>query len=330
MRGSFRKIPLLVLGVVLLLGGGAACRGGDHTAALPPTTSVSPVIRGALSQRDVDTVDLAQQLLIQACLKQRGFHYVPFGTGGTRPVDAAESPYQQSVAQARARGFGGSDTTSHLDAAEPPNENTRYVASLSSSERARYQQTLFGNPGDKIGRRLSDGTVLNTPRHGCLANAYEEIYGTLQSYLQYSGFSFDVLRTASTQTDKDPKYQAAQHTWIGCIRSKGYRATTPPELAQQALAPYAKRGTNKAAARRREITMAVAAAECDAAAHLTSSHDRAKQDSIDKLVKLNATAYTTFRNTAAAARARATAIVANQSTPAVSDKNGRPKADDAK
>ncbi|MFH9980939.1 hypothetical protein ACH4ND_17100 [Streptomyces sp. NPDC017179] len=121
-----------------------------------------------------------------------------------------------------------------------------------------------------------------------------------------------MLRTASARADADKKYGNAQHAWIRCVRSKGYRAPNPTALMRQALLPYTKRNTDKAVTRRHEIAMAVTAAECNVETGLSASHDQAKQHSIDRLVGLNLDAYTQYRNTAAAALARARRVVADQ------------------
>ncbi|MFD7020385.1 hypothetical protein [Streptomyces sp. NPDC059161] len=314
MQMSLTMRPLLLAGLALTMGavtaGCAAEASGTPRAVATSAPEASPAIKGALPQRDVDTINLADQLLLRSCLKRHGFKYTLFGTGGTRPPHMAEAPYNQKVDQARVHGFGGTASAATLNGAEPPDANTRYVASLSTEQQARYETAVVGNAKDRIDQRLSNGSVWSIPRQGCQADAYAQIYGTLPVYLQYVTFSNEVLQSASEGAGTDPRYKAAQRAWVSCVHTKGYNAQAPTELMRQALVPYTKPGQDKATTRQREIAMAVAAAECNSSTGLVAIHDRAKQENIDRLVRLNTAGYAAFRRTGAAALARAETIVA--------------------
>ncbi|MEY9846469.1 hypothetical protein ABH940_003556 [Streptacidiphilus sp. BW17] len=305
-----------------LLAVAVGCAGGawslwSPSAAPAATTSApgsTPVIAGALPQQDLATVSLADQMLLQSCMRGNGFRYSLFGTGGTRSPATPSAPFDQSVAQAEAHGYGGAALASSLHGNQPPDLNARYMTSLSPAELARYETAAAGSPGDRLQQRLVNGSIWSVPDHGCQADAYVRLYGSLTAYARYFTFSAQVTEAATQEAAADPAYRSAQRAWVGCVRAQGFQAADPTDLMDQALAPYAQHGANLTAVRKHETAMAVAAARCNASTGLEAAFTRAEQGDIDRLVALNSDSDADYARTGLRALAAAKTVVADYRT----------------
>ena len=295
---------------LLAVAAGCAVWSARSSAPSSPARASAAVIAGALSQQDLATVSLADQMLLQSCMRSQGFQYSLFGTGSTRPPATPTAPFGQSVQQAEADGYGGAAMASELSGEQPPDQNADYTKALSPAELARYETAAAGPPGDQLEQRLVNGSTWTIPSRGCQADAYVRLYGSLQIYAQYFTFSEQVAESATQEADADPTYKSAQRSWAGCVSAAGYRAANPTDLMDQALAPYSKPTADLTATRKRETAIAVAAARCNSSAGLEAAFTRAEQDNIDRMVALNAGADAAYRRTGRRALAVAEAIVA--------------------
>ncbi|MCM6762764.1 hypothetical protein NB037_10090 [Rathayibacter sp. ZW T2_19] len=182
-----RRLPVLVLlplASVLALTACSAPDGGDAPQEASPLTEYLGALYGTdrsleQQQEEFAEQERAREDLVAACMKEQGFDYTPnpqsaasvtTGSGEWEPED------REWVAQ---YGYGVVDFPGRDEPVEADEEyvdlNADYMASLSESERAAYQEALTGPPvpEDQAGE---DGSYeYDWAASGCFGSAQHEL-----------------------------------------------------------------------------------------------------------------------------------------------------------
>ncbi|MGC0369929.1 hypothetical protein [Microbacterium sp. SLBN-111] len=226
---SITRISLAVpatLGALLLLAG---CTASGSTPDPAPSTGDSPLtpyltaIYGVGVDPNADSAALTEQrekseTLVAACMKEKGFDYVP-AVGGAAAAAATEyKPDDRDwVSQ---NGYGLSRAAG---SASDPDPNADYVASLTESERDAYLEALWG--------MLAGGDTteeFDPAKAGCQGAAMVES-GTLAPL---GSDEFADLRTAIQDLYANigdlPEQQKADSDWSSCMAEAGH-----PDLKTQ-------------------------------------------------------------------------------------------------
>ncbi|GAA4234374.1 hypothetical protein GCM10022254_39170 [Actinomadura meridiana] len=280
-----RKITFAAL---LLVGLAGCSSGSENTAKSAPTPTgglgSQPGIGVKLSPEDDKTIILATELAVRSCMAKAGFKYFLFGTSDNKPEAGETVPFGQTIEQARVNGYGGDPRKgAHPETGRPQEDaNTRYVATLSTTEATRYNIARDGKPNDEIVIQFPGGGRERYPRSGCQTVALHKLYGSPERYAQHQVFAATVVQGTEKAIDADPRVMKTQKAWADCVRKAGYSYPNQTAMMNAALNPYHHATGDLTKIRQREIQIAVAAATCDRDTNTTETYDRVTQELYDK------------------------------------------------
>ncbi|MCD0452616.1 hypothetical protein LO762_26035 [Actinocorallia sp. API 0066] len=201
----------------------------------------------------------AQEELIRRCMTKAGFTYVksPSPTGDVAPTMGVE-PYGQSVADAKRHGYPKDPVNDR-----PATETDPGNGGLSASDKAKWHAAYFGDGSSSVEIELPNGESVGTNANGCLAEARATLYGSVELEIRVVNFAGMLPIVAQRQIRVDPALKTLNDAWAACVKAKGLGEFADPEAARVKAKEFASQGT-PAEARKKEITLAVADAECEA------------------------------------------------------------------
>lgn len=211
-----------------------------------------------LSRADQDFLQDAEEELIGACMRARGFQYSAVLPPKVTP--RREFPYgNDDVAWARAHGFGLVDPhDTEIDRYLRNHPNERYVDGLSAGKREAYARALTGDFNRQVSVRLPDGSEVFMTMGGCTAEVSQALYGDPAVRLRLEHTVQLIGSEAHDRVIADRRYLAALTAWRNCMRSRGYSYDSPA-AARTAVAMHAEPTTRPSAI---ETQTASADAEC--------------------------------------------------------------------
>ncbi|WP_216678324.1 hypothetical protein [Streptomyces sp. MNP-20] len=225
----------------------------------PPQTgrAAGAVVRD-LTAQEKSRLYRAEQLLLRACMRERGFEYRPVPQN---PVpQAREFPYVlDDVAWARKHGYG-SDIQRELARVREKDVNQRYFRSLPPDRRAQALRAANGRDANGVTAHAPDGTVLQRSTEGCQSHAEQVLYGDLAAWFQARVTLDSLPAMRHGQVKDDPAFGRAVEPWARCMRAGGHPYASPAQLREDALPGPGE----PALAQRKEIRLAVAEARCAA------------------------------------------------------------------
>ena len=211
-------------------------------------------------------LNMRQQDLVAACMRNQGFEYVP----AVPPIDAQDFVFDEEE-YAREQGFGISIEWRGGDSIleQWVNPNQAIEEGLSASERNAYQEALYGTPtglefgsgdgdfayseevesedGDfatveevEAGSAASDlesAEVEPEPEEsawggGCMGEASQEVYGKVDEVYSELEPMFTELQE---RVESDPRVVEASQEWTTCMADRGYDFQTVEELWDRGL-----------------------------------------------------------------------------------------------
>ncbi|MGH3241205.1 MAG: hypothetical protein ACRDNL_12565 [Spirillospora sp.] len=294
---------MATLGVPAALGALAAgCGGESGTSGRTPPVAISTAasqpatVRVGVPDAERRQLTLAEEKLIQQCMKQAGFTYTFTPPKETGPQQAWQRT--DDVTGARQNGYGILQALRDAKAAEgdphgrpddpgsvnnggaqPPSRNDNPdTANLSSADKRRYQNTLMGTRREEV--LTWGGGVLTLPVDGCLAGARKRLYGDIKQYAAVSSLADNLEGTAVGDAAENTRLDGPERRWSQCMGGKGYRFSTK-EQAHEAAANLYDPARLPSRPYRKEIEQAVADAECDKQA----GYSALKQQLYDQALK---------------------------------------------
>lgn len=254
MRSSALRLRAITGMLALCLVAGACHSGTDNLTGSGGAENATDAAR---------FIDMAQESLVQVCMEKAGFKYWP-----EPPPSSYKPGYKHSqwgnddVRYAQAHGYGILDGTGQSSSYDPKADpNSRYYSSLSGPEQKQYDLVMDGPQSQRLSLRAPSGAEFSIPGRGCLANAWKEIYGSLETYFRLSVAGNQIEPQADKLVVADPAYVKAEAAWQQCMRSKNYNfqdAGDAYDAAEEAVRDAANKVSGKAA----EVKIAVADAEC--------------------------------------------------------------------
>ena len=180
------------------------------------------------------------QELVAACMKEAGFEYLPYVPTAPEPEPVLEG----DLDWARTYGYGIS--TIDMAAPDPSDDpNTAITAAMSESERAAYQQALFGSSFQST--RSAGGPVAAAPpveiappgvsadgstapptgdadsAPGCVPTASAQVYGEPDVVdMQEFDTLFEALGKLQTSVEQDPRVVPLVAAWSDCMADAGH------------------------------------------------------------------------------------------------------------
>ena len=203
-------------------------------------------------------LNMRQQDLVAACMRNQGFEYVP----AVPPIDAQDFVFDEEE-YAREQGFGISIEWRGGDSIleQWVNPNQAIEEGLSASERNAYQEALYGTPtGLEFGSIPSSGLESGDDDSasaeefasaeeleaseveseleesfwggGCTGEASQEVYGKVDEVYSELEPMFTELQE---RVESDPRVVEASREWTTCMADRGYDFQTVEELWDRGL-----------------------------------------------------------------------------------------------
>jgi hypothetical protein len=249
--------------VVAALASGAATALMAQSPEWPYSADSKRLVVQGLPRDGISTgglLEWAGDFLAGQCMAANGFQYVvvwrtPASESG--PTVDLWSFGSADVAQARKTGYG--DTGGGVDRHSDP--NVRYVEGLSPARQAAYNRVYAGDPGNAFSMTLRGGITISTSKVGCLAEAQSWLYGDAARWFVVSTTVSNLDLEVQPAVVVDARYTSALGHWRTCLLGKGYDFENPV-AARNAGIKYGR--TDK----QREVSLAVADAECTSAVRL--------------------------------------------------------------
>lgn len=201
---------------------------------------------------------VAENELISRCMRRHGFEHV---TVIPPSEDVFGGPVEHDNVAARKRNGYGMSRRDRGKEADGIGVNGRYMKSLPKSEQRRWELTYFGDPNTAVQVRLADGSEVRFNRDGCITEARRKLYGDVASYLKLFMIAVNYSGKAVGMTERDPDYVATVARWRSCMAGRGYHFESPNAAQESVQKLYAEK--DRETARKQEIAIATADAECD-------------------------------------------------------------------
>ncbi|MDG4864182.1 hypothetical protein P8605_39180 [Streptomyces sp. T-3] len=268
-------------------------------------------MRTELTAMERALLGVAEQRLIASCMRDKGFRYRidPEGARGEVPERRFGL---DDVAWARRHGYGLAEAArdggrgGKSEAEKSP--QARYVASLPPRRQAEFDRALNGTDRAAIVVPAPGRGQIFTSADGCQADARARLYGDLRKWTEAKAAVVNLEFLTFDEVVAEPQYTRALARWRACMKERGLAYPS----SSQAIGAVAKENQSRTAERawKREVTVAVADAECNRAAALARTGTRLQREHVRDAVRdefARQTRYYTQAVTTALDRARSVA-----------------------
>ncbi|WP_267244900.1 hypothetical protein [Streptomyces sp. PR69] len=296
-KDLLRMIP--VTGLLLV----TACSPADW-----PSQDAGGPLRTGLNEAERTLLGEAEQRLITRCMRDKGFQYRRDPAG-----PRSEAPERRfgldDVDWARRHGYGLAEAARSKDrggkAAAENSPQERYLASLPPRRRAEFDRALNGADRAAIVVQVPGRGRIFTSADGCQADARGRLYGDLRKWTEAKAVVVNLEYLTFDEVVAEPRYTKALADWRACMKARGLAYPNSSE----AIGAVAKENRTRTAedAWKREVTVAVADAECNRAAGLARTGDRLQRQHVQNAARdefARQTRYYTQAVTTALDRAR--------------------------
>lgn len=300
MSGKDLLRTLAATGLLLV----TACSAADR----PSSEDIGAPLRTGLNDAERTLLGEAEQRLIADCMRDKGFEY-RLDPDGPR----SEAPERRfgldDVAWARRHGYGLAEADRSGDrggeAAAENSPQARYLASLPPGRRAEFDWALNGTDRAAIVVPAPGRGQIFTSADGCQADARGRLYGGLREWTEAKAAVVNLEYLTFDEVVVQPQYTKALADWHACMTARGLAYPSSSE----AIAAVAKESWSRTAedAWKREVTVAVADAECNREAGLASTGTRLQREHVQHAARhefARQTRYYTRAVTTALDRAR--------------------------
>ncbi|WP_156724521.1 hypothetical protein [Streptomyces apocyni] len=299
-KGLLRTLAVMT-GLLLV----TACAAADRPSEDEDTGGR---LRTGLSDAERALLSEAEQRLITNCMRDKGFQY-----GLDPDAPRTEAPERRfgldDVAWARRHGYGLADAARSGDrggkAAAENSPQTRYLASLPSRRKAEFDRALNGTDRAAIVVPAPGRGQIFTSADGCQADARGRLYGDLRKWTEAKATVVNLAYVTFDDVVAEPRYTRALTDWRACMKTRGLAYPSSSE----AISAVAKENRSRTAedARKHEVTVAVADAECNREAGLARTGARLQREHVRDAARhefARQTRYYTQAVTTALTRAR--------------------------
>ncbi|MGD8194627.1 hypothetical protein ACEXQB_009045 [Herbiconiux sp. P18] len=210
----------------------AGCAGGATTAAPPTESPLAPyfdVLYGGGTDEQMQAQNKATQDLAAACMKEQGFPYRPDSSSGVFRHEDVDGPSWGSREFAEQYGYGvvrnpfSGGTGSDDGSGEYVDPNADYLATLSESERAAWEEALYGPPTGELEGEFA-ATDYDWTTAGCLGAASHQAEldaGFAGSDPEFTAL-IDEMEALSQKAMTTDAVVAAERGWSDCLASAGH------------------------------------------------------------------------------------------------------------
>jgi len=220
-----RRRSVLAASLVVALGLATACGGSSASGeggGDPAQTGADGKPLPGLKEFGLTEEELASDVeeveaLIASCMTEAGFEYIP---ADVQTVDRAQDALRVDPGYTEGEykkrwGFG---VTTRFDNVvkeiELGPQNLRIIESLSATDKAAYERTLYGEDPDMTFAFAFDEEDFSSTG-GCTRKAVEQVFTKAQLSASYVNPK-DVL------VEEDPRVVEANANWVECMQDAGY------------------------------------------------------------------------------------------------------------
>jgi hypothetical protein len=245
-RLRLRRIgaPAASLGAIVLVAGLLASgampfglgfsTGGSVQATVRLTDAeVAVLTNSGRNPRALAQINNAVEVLVQRCMKSRGFKYYPVlmsaADEGGYPGLAGVPQAPIGLAAREANGYGFS---------RPARAKDRHYGGLAPSRNEKYAKTagrpyilaLQGSAKDRVSFSFPGGESGSVSGGGCAGAAKRRIYGSVHNYVLATNGSSDLTAYMLDAVTADPKFAAVVDRWAACMADHGFNYSSPENL----------------------------------------------------------------------------------------------------
>lgn len=258
MRTRRSTIVMTAAGCALLLLTAACSSGsdgkgdgkdGDKEAVSPLQVYYDQVYGTAedFDQAKADEQNREVEELVAACMAEEGFDYTPQENNGGTVVssDDFDGPEWDSLEFAEQYGYGATTDPYGMQAAQetaPPEEtewvdaNADYVASMSETEQAAYQDALWGPQSTQEYDEDSEvAQEYSWEDAGCYGAAQHQVYDAGASTGEDFQPLMDEMNKIYENLATNPAMTELDSTWSTCMADAGYPGLATPSDAQNSI-----------------------------------------------------------------------------------------------
>ncbi|HUR13838.1 MAG TPA: hypothetical protein VM097_05020 [Mycobacteriales bacterium] len=277
----------------------------------PASVSVSQTSKQAFLALTAASPDLAnaEQELTRRCLVRAGFPDVPRSTSSAVDTDLLGYPARLSASQVSVSGYGSSIRRDPSSSTDPQGS---YLESLPSDRRAAYEVASVGGIADTSRVTLPDGTIVEAPKSGCVAQARTTLYGNVQQFLLVAYLPQTALKEVNGVSDAD-ELKAVRSAYKACMKERGLEVGNWQDGVKQAQEIYERAPSPDGRVSGQEILIAVADATCRDKTGLVAAYDRVVQDRAVRWLASNETQVLAAAEARRAAEKRAVAALSSGS-----------------
>ncbi|WP_104192519.1 hypothetical protein [Cryobacterium sp. Y82] len=220
----------------------AGCSGEKAAEKLDPAEGpLQKYMSGIYEGYDEDSAIAAQndqEELVATCMSDEGFDYTPVNASqysGMMSDDGEEYGTEKWVAE---NGYGMSQSPEQIaeqeaQSAEIVDPNQDYLASLSESEQAAYNEALYGpQPTEE---ELADGSYTDSyETKGCYGAALQEINGDQPSQEEHAAL-YEAMSALYEDLQASPAIVKLDAEWAACMADDGYATFAKKADAQESV-----------------------------------------------------------------------------------------------
>lgn len=245
----------------------------EHATLSPARAAV--VFGAGITEVQDESINLAQQQLIEACMTKAGFRYqiAPWTANATGYAD----PMIINTANLRSNGFGlyqfvtSAPPKGHQGPAVDPNSN--YLASLPAAAAKAWGTAMSGSK--QVNVTLPDGKRFRYQSGGCYTESLIELYGNAKEYYSMQTYDADLTDKIRIETTWSNSYKHAMSGWTRCMRHHGLRYASMSAMVKDVQSRYAVPGASPAKVHQFELRVALQDASCIDAVKLNAVSARA-------------------------------------------------------
>ena len=306
--------PAASLGAIVLVAGlvarGAIPLGVGSNAGIASQATVrmtdaevAVLTNSGRNPRALAQINNAVEVLVQRCMKSRGFKYYPVfmsaADEGGYPGLAGVPQAPIGLAAREANGYGFSRPMRAKERSyggQAPSRNEKYAKTAGR----QYVLALQGSTKDRVSFTFPGGMSGSVVGGGCAAAAQRRIYGSVLNHVLATTGSDELTAYLLNAVTADPKFAAVVDKWAACMAGRSFPYSSPENL-WNSLASKIDTGKRTPALRNLEIRVSLADYQCAKAvalvptvralqAHHARNYSKALAGYLAKLTRIEARA----------------------------------------
>ncbi|MFI0206008.1 MULTISPECIES: hypothetical protein [Streptomyces] len=295
-RRGWIGASLAACGALLAVAAWTGVPGGDTGERAPAR---------AVDAAELDLLHRAGELLVQDCMRARGFSYWPVPR--VPHPDFRDFPYGvDDVDWARGHGFGRA-IERQLDEQAASGPAGQYVRGLSDGQRDAMGAALLGPEPTGLEVESPLGGTLSHSDRGCVTESWRTLYGDVKAWYRSSETANQLAAVRTGRVNQDPAFGKALAAWSACVAGRGFPAGHPVRQREEQLARTGPQ------AEAQDVPMAVAQAECARSTGFADTAQDLHARLSDRIRAENRAAFDAMRRMQVAALPTARDVVARHS-----------------